>query len=154
MDRCRLTVAATGAFFHPLGDQTPIDCRYGEFLETADLPHKQLLCVTGDTLTSYGALQDPRAVVLWNMTGVNLQVQPGPEEAARIADAELLVGLTNEANDPPAGWLRVRSARVGEPQGGSQILWLDAGTRIIVRPANAGSTVIVRTLVIPGAIDH
>lgn len=150
MDRCRLTIAATGGFFHPLGDQTPIDCRYGEFLETVELPHKKILCVTAETIVDYGGLKNPRAVLVWNMTGMGSQVQPTPEEAARIAASELLVGLTNEAGDPPAGWLRILPYRKGEPQGGSQILWLAPGTRVVLRPANPGSTVIARTLVIPG----
>lgn len=150
-DHCRLSIAATGAFLHPLGDQTPIDCRYGESIDTVDLPHKQILCVSGPVLVSYGGLVNPRAVIVWNVSGEGLQVQPTPEEAAAIAATVLHVGLTAGDDPPlPAAWQEIRPAKPGSGLPGATILWLAPGASVMVRPANPGTTVTVRVLVIPG----
>jgi hypothetical protein len=150
-DHCRLSIAATGAFFHPLGDQTPIDCRYGELIDSVDLPHKQILRVSGPVLVSYGALVNPRAVIVWNVSGEGLQVRPTPEEAAAIAAAVLHVGLTAGDDPPlPTAWQEIRPAQPGSGLPGATILWLAPKARVILRPANPGTTVTVRVLVIPG----
>jgi len=119
MDQCRLSIAATGAFWHPLGDQTPIDCRYGETIDSVELPHRQLLRVSGDTPVNYGQLVNPRTVIVWNVSGLGLQVQPTEEEAAAIAAQVLLVGLTAcspgfSRSRPPEG-----GTTSGPPEGGT-----------------------------------
>lgn len=150
MDRCRLSVAATGAFLHPLGDQTPIDCRHSEWIDSIALPHRELLSVDTTTPVPYGSLVNPRAVVVWNLAGVGLQVQPTPEEAAAIAARVLEIGLTDQDLTAPTGWLQLPAALPGKPQGGSQLLWLAPGTRVVLRPAQAGVAVMARVLVLPG----
>lgn len=147
---CRLSIAATGAFLHPLGEQVPIDCRHGETIPTVRLPHRALLFVTDETLIPYGDLKDPRAVIIWNMSGVGLQTQPDEREAAAIAAKVLEIGLTDDTGLSVTGWLAIPPARPGRSQGGSQILWLSPGTRVAVRAANSQAAVCARVLVIPG----
>ena len=149
MDTCRFSINANGAFWHPLGDQTPIDCRYGETIKSCDLPHRQLAVITDQTTVSYGSLKNPRAVVIWNVAGVNIQTQPTEQEAAGIAKCILLVGLAG-ADGTPTGWQLLRPAVPGHDQGGSTTLWLAPGTRVVLRPANERTAVPVRVLVIPG----
>jgi hypothetical protein len=151
MEQCRLSIAATGAFLHPLGDQTPIDCRYGEMLDTVQLPHKQMLSVISEMVLAFGGLTNPRAVIVWNMSGLGLQVQPTEEQAAAIAAKVLEVGLIGpNASPSPSGWQSIRPTRPGQDLGGSTILWLAPGTRVVLRPATAGVNVLARVLVIPG----
>lgn len=158
-DLCRFSVAATGAFLHPLGDQTPIDCRYGELIDTVQLPHREMLYLTKPTVVPFGALQNPRAVVVWNMSGCNQQTQPTTEEAAAIAAQVLYVAVVSAdcPRDPTPddcrqlGWLELRPAGTGKSQGGSQVLWLAPGAHVVLRPATEAAAVVVRALVIPGA---
>lgn len=146
---CRLSIAATGAFLHPLGDQTPIDCRYGELIRTVDLPSRQLKVVDQVLAVDYGSLKNPRAVIVWNVSGQGLQSQPTPEEAAAIAAKVLLVGITGPDGATPTGWQDLRPAKIGEHQGGSTILWLAPGARVVLRPAGT-LAVTARVLVVPG----
>lgn len=148
-DFCRLSIAATGAFLHPLGDQTPIDCRYGELIRTVDLPGRCLKVVDQPLLVDYGSLKNPRAVIVWNVSGQGMQSRPTPEEAAAIAAKVLLVGITGPDGAAPTGWQELRPARIGEQQGGSTILWLAPGARVMLRPAGE-SPVTARVLVVPG----
>lgn len=151
MDVCRLSIAATGAFLHPLGDQTPIDCRYGEMIDTVDLPHRWVRLVNRETAVDFGALENPRAAIIWNVSGLGLQIQPTEEEAAKIAEQVLQVGLCGPIpGGTPEGWQSLRAARAGHDQGGSTILWLSPGTGVVVRPQNPGTSVLVRALIIPG----
>ena len=149
MDTCRLSINANGAFWHPLGDQTPIDCRYGETINSCDLPHRQMAVVEGDTFVKYGGLNNPRAVIVWNVAGLGLQTQPTEEEVKAIAGRMLLVGVTGDET-LPTGWQLLRPAIPGQDQGGSTTLWLAPGTRVVLRPAFTGARVPVRVLVIPG----
>ena len=149
MDTCRLSINANGAFWHPLGDQTPIDCRYGETINSCDLPHRQLAVIERETFVSYGSLKNPRAVVVWNVAGLGLQTQPTEEEAKAIAARMLFVGTTGDETIP-TGWQLLRPAIPGQDQGGSTTLWLAPGTRVVLRPAFTGARVPVRVLVIPG----
>lgn len=152
MERCYFSVNAQGAFNHPLGDQTPVDCRYGEFLDTVDLPHKHLLRVAMETVLGFGGLVNPRAVIVWNVSGQGLQIRPTDEEAAAIARQVLLVGLigSDGPSASPGGWQSLRPAAAGDLQGGSTILWLAPGTRVVLRPAEVDTAVLARILVLPG----
>lgn len=150
MEQCRLSIAATGAFMHPLGDQTPIDCRYGELLDTVQLAYRQMLSVSAETPVDYGPLRNPRAVIVWNVSGQGLQVQPTPEEAAQIAAQVLEVGQATVDAGIPNGWQEIRPAVPGSGLGGSTILWLPKNTQVYVRPATTGVRVLARVLVIPG----
>jgi hypothetical protein len=113
-----------------------------------------MLSVSEETLVDFGRLVNPRAVIVWNVSGLGLQVQPTEAEAAAIAAKVLEVGLCSlvgpDVWTSPAGWQSLRPARVGQDQGGSTVLWLASGTRVVLRPASAGVTVVTRVLVIPG----
>lgn len=158
MDQCRLSIAATGAFMHPLGDQTPIDCRYGETIDSLDLPHRRFVRVSAEMLLDYGGLRNPRAVVLWNVAGEGLQVIPTDEEAAAIAAKVLEVGLLGTV-EPSAdlasevrtlGWQSIRPACPGQGLSGNTILWLAPGARVVLRPATPGVDILAKVLVLPG----
>lgn len=151
MDQCRLTIAASGGYFHPFFEPLQIDGRYYEVINTPDIPHRQMLVVTDLVAVPFGSLVNPRALIVWNMTGVGLQSNPPPEERARIDASELDVGLTDDESRPPTAWLRIRPATVGWPHGGNQILYLAPGTRVMLRPVNPGHGVTAKILVIPGA---
>jgi hypothetical protein len=148
MDQSRLSINSTGAYWHPLGDQTPIDCRYGEMLDSVDLPHKILRVIEAEHIVDYGPLKNPRACIVWTVSGQGLQSKPTEEEAAAIAAQQLLVGLTGPGGERVTGWQLLRPAKPGEQLGGSAILWLAPGTRVVLRPMNA--RVSVRVLVLPG----
>lgn len=152
MDRCRLSIAATGAFLHPLGQQTPIDCRYGEFLPTVDLAYSRILQIKAVTCIPYGDLVNPRCVIVWNVSGQGLQVRPTEEEAAAIAAQVLLVGLVEGDGDATSvqGWQWLKPADPGSDLAGNTILWLAPGTRVVVRPADPNTYVMARVLVLPG----
>ena len=150
-DACRLSIAATGAFNHPLGDQTPIDCRYSELIDTVQLPHRQIVRVTEPTVIDYGALQNPRAVIVWNVSGEGLQLQPSPDERAAIAAQVLEVALLGpDGMGWSLGWQSIRPAVPGHSRGGSTILWLARGTRVMLRPELPDTYVMARVLVLPG----
>lgn len=152
LDLARLSVNASGAFYHPLGDQSTIDCRYGEVIDSIELPHRQLLQVQHPARVSYGSLINPRAVIVWNVSGVGLQTLPTEEEAAEIAARILLVGLCDGKHsvDEPRGWQMLLPARVGHDQGGSCILWLPPSTHVVLRPQSIDHPVLARLLIIPG----
>lgn len=150
-DVCRLSIAATGAFAHPLGDQTPIDCRYGELIDSVALPYREIVRVAEEQIVDYGRLRNPRAVIVWNVSGEGLQCNPTETAAAAIAAQVLEVGLIGpDAWTTPAGWQSILPAGPGHSRGGSTILWLAAGTRVVLRPGTPGVAVTVRILVLPG----
>ena len=154
MNKARLSMHTGGAFLHPLGDQTPIDCRYGETLRTEELPHRYYATVKDAELVDYGRLVNPRCVIVWNLAGHELLTMPDEEAKARLAKQELLVGLVDdfvgcEAIKPNACQL-LRPAEIGTGLGGNAILWLPAGARVVLAPHHAGCTVPARILVIPG----
>ena len=150
-NQSRLSIAATGAYMHPLGDQTPIDCRYGEHIDSEELPHRYYARVSAAELVEYGRLVNPRCVVVWNMAGQDLLTFPDEEEAARLARQDLLVGLTDGDHlTIPAARQLIRPAKVGSGLAGNAILWLEPGARVILLPRHAGTVVPARILVLPG----
>ena len=90
MDACQLSVNCTGAFWHPLGDNTPIDCRYGEQLQTVELPDRVLLCVTKRTMLDFGRIKHPRAIEVNNVSNQGEHVQPTEEESEAMERKVLL----------------------------------------------------------------
>lgn len=152
MHHARLSMHTGGAFLHPLGDQTPIDCRYGETLRTEELPHRYYATVKDAELVDYGRLINPRCVIVWNLAGHELLTMPDADEKAHLAKQELLVGLV-DAEHPtiiPGACQRLRPAEIGTGLGGNTILWLEPGSRVILLPRTALVTVPARILVIPG----
>jgi hypothetical protein len=147
MDLCRLSVNSTGAFFHPLGDQTTIDCRYGETIATAQLPDTQLLAVTGRTPLPMGRIHNARGVAIHNVSNQGTQTQPTAEEAAAMAGKILFVGF----GDASAPSLELPPMIPGKTQlGGSQFLWLILGADVWL-DTPSGVTVIARVQIFPGA---
>jgi len=143
-------VNTTGAFFHPIGDVTPIDCRYGEQLDTVDLPDKLLVRVTGKTPLSWGRVKHPRGVAVTNVSNQGTQTVPSPEEAAAMAARVLFVGFA-DATTPS---LRLPPMRPGvDPLGGSQFLWLATGAEVWLDVPD-GVTVIARIQIFPGGDDE
>lgn len=154
MNQSRISIAASGAFLHPLGDQTPIDCRYGELVDSEELPHRYHARVRDAELVEYGRLRNPRCVIVWNLAGQELLTVPTDEEAAQLQRQELLVGLV-DADSPtlPTAWQLLRPAQIGSGLGGNTILWLAPGSRVVLRPRHEDAIVPVRILVLPGNRD-
>jgi hypothetical protein len=150
MDRCRLSVNTTGAFFHPLGDVTPIDCRYGEQLDTVDLPDKMLVLVTGKTPIPWGRVKHPRGVAITNVSNQGTQTVPTEEQLQAMAGKVLYVGF----GDASKHSLRLPPMRPGQdPLGGSQFLWLESGAEVWL-DVPAGVTVTARIQIFPGGSDE
>jgi len=151
MNRARLSIASTGAYLHPLGDQTPIDCRYGETITSEELPHRYYARVADSELVEYGRLVNPRCVIVWNMAGQELLTIPTDEEAAELARQELLVGLVDGDHPTiPTARQLIRPAKLGSGLPGNVILWLAPGARVLLLPRYAGVIVPTRILVLPG----
>jgi len=147
MESCRLSVNTTGAFFHPLGDVTPIDCRYGEMLATVDLPDKLLLVVTGKTPIPWGRVKSPRAVAICNVSNQGTQSQPTPEERAAMASKILFVGFA----DSTVPSLELPPMVPGGQQfGGSQFLWLIPGVDVWLDVPD-GVSATARIQIFPGS---
>lgn len=152
MEHCRLSLVLTGAYLHPLGDQTPIESRTSELLDTVDLCHRQLLVINGTQLIPYGAIHDPLYVILWNVAGVGIQTQPTEDERARLAGQVLQVGLCPDSQPPliPGAWQDLPPPAVASGQSPCVILRPSRGSRVIVQPApHAGVSIPIRTLIIP-----
>ena len=152
MNKARLSMHTGGAFLHPLGDQTPIDCRYGETIQTEELPHRYHARISDAELVDYGRLVNPRAVIVWNLAGQDLLTVPDPEAAAELARQELLVGLVHHDRPtlPAGAWQLLRPAEIGTGLGGNTTLWLAPEARVVLRCHVDGVVVPVRILVIPG----
>jgi hypothetical protein len=155
VNQARLSLHTGGAFLHPLGDQTPIDCRYGETLQTEELPHRYHARVDMAQLVDFGRLVDPRAVIVWNLAGQRLLTMPSEEEKEHLAQQELLVGLVADAVGQinPLACQLLRPAEIGTGLGGNTILWLPPGARVVLAPRQAGCAIPARVLVIPGDRD-
>jgi len=151
MQHARLSIASSGAYLHPLGDQTPIDCRYGETIDSEELPHRYYARVSDAELVEYGRLQNPRCVIIWNVAGQELLTIPTEEEAAELARQDLLVGLV-DGNSPtiPAARQLIRPAKLGSGLPGNVILWLAPGAQVLLIPRYTGVVVPARILVLPG----
>jgi hypothetical protein len=149
MDQCRLSVNTTGAFFHPLGDVTPIDCRYGETLATVDLPDKLLLSVTGKTPIPWGRVKQPRAVAITNVSNQGTQAQPTLEESAAMAARVLFVGF-GDATAPSLSLPPMVPSK--QDFGGSQFLWLIPGVDVWLDVPD-GVAVVAKIQIFPGAND-
>ena len=149
MEKCRLSVNTSGAFFHPLGDQTPIDCRYGEDLATVDLPDKMLLRVDSKILIPWGRIKRPRAVEIHNVSNQGVQVNPTEEELVTMQGKVLLVGFAN--SDYPS--LSLPPMIPGKTQfGGSQFLWLAPGSAVWLSVPE-GVSATARIAIFPGDDD-
>jgi hypothetical protein len=154
MNQARLSMHTGGAFLHPLGDQTPIDCRYGETIKTEELPHRYHARVSDAELVDFGRLVNPRCVVVWNLAGQDLLTMPDEETARSIASQDLLVGLVDVDHPTiPGACQLLRPASIGTGLGGNTILWLEPGARVLLKPRWSGVTVPVRILVTPGDFD-
>lgn len=149
MDKCRLSLNSTGAFFHPLGDVTPIDCRYGEDTATVGLPDKMLMVVRERTLLDWGRVKRPRAVAIHNVSNHGAQSMPTNEELAVMRQRIVYVGFGDNANAS----LELPPLLPGKTQfGGNQFLWLASGATVWLDvPAGAAAT--VRVQIFPGSDD-
>lgn len=149
MDDCRLSLNVTGAFLHPLGDQTPIDCRYGETLKTAELPDRQILYVEARTRLDFGRVKNPRAVVIHNVSNQGEQVQPSEEERVMMERRVLFVGFGE--NQAPSIELPP-SVPGGNQFGGGQFLWLARGASVWL-DVTPGYGTVARVAIFPGNRD-
>lgn len=151
MDQSQLALILSGAFFHPLGDQQPIEARTCELINSPDLCHRQLLYVREPTVVPYGGLVNPLLILIWNLAGVGQQTIPTEEEQAAIAARVLRVGLCGP-EDPAT---LQGSAQLLQPppvcSGYSPacVLRPEPGARVIVAPRSPGEAVPIRVLVIP-----
>lgn len=146
MDQCRLAVNTSGCFYHPIGDQTPIDCRYAESLATVELPDKQLLYVSGRHVIDWGRIKHPRGLEIHNLSNVGTQSQPTDEEREKMQAKILRVGF----NDDPLPAIELPPYVPGGNQfGGSQFLWLAPGVRVWLDVA-PGSTATAKVIMYPG----
>ena len=149
MEKCRLSLNSTGAFFHPLGDQTPIDCRYGEDIATVDLPDKRLLRIENKHHLDWGRIKSPRAVEIHNVSNQGIQVHPSEEELAVMALNVLYVGFG--CSKGPS--LMLPPIIPSKTQfGGSQFLWLSPGADVWLDVAQ-GTSATVRVTIFPGDDD-
>jgi hypothetical protein len=149
MEKCRLSVNTSGAFFHPLGDQTSIDCRYGEDLATVDLPDKMLLCVREKIVIPWGRIKRPRGIEIHNVSNQGIQVQPTEEQLAEMVGKVLLIGFGD--SDEPA--LSLPPMIPGKTQfGGSQFLWLAPGASVWLSVPE-GVSALARIALFPGDDD-
>jgi len=154
MDSCRLSLVVSGVFNHPLGDQTPIDLRYGEDIATVELPERKLLVITEPTvLTTH--LVNPRAVIVENLAGLGLQTLPTDEEAAAIAAKVLLLGVSEPDRSDASGGqpLLLHPAKAGQSKAQGQFLWLAPGAVVSVRPA-LGVPIPIRAIWFPAGAWH
>lgn len=146
MEQGRLSVVITGAYAHPF-DQTAIDARYGELVDSPDLPHKTLQHVGGEAVPLDTGARAARFVLITNATGSELERYPTPAEAAALRRCVLLV--CDQAGRaicalPPADPGRM-------PQGCSQPLFLAEGVRLTLRAAHPDAQCVARVVAVPGA---
>jgi hypothetical protein len=148
-EQCRLSVNTSGCFYHPFGDQTTIDCRYGELLATFDLPNKQILYVTERHVIDWGKIKRPRGIEIHNASNLGTQSQPTDEERERMQGRILFVGFNDDTQ--PAITLPPYVPGVNQ-FGGSQFLWLADGVRCWL-DVPAGAKTSAKVIVYPGASD-
>lgn len=151
MEQCRLSVNTSGAFYHPLGDVTTIDCRYGELLSTVDLPDKLLLLVDRKTPIPFGRVKCPRAIVITNVSNHGIQQQPTAEELAEMEQKILYVGFNAAETYHNYASLELPPMVPGKQEfGGSQFLWLRPGADVWL-DVPEGVSVTARIQIFPGA---
>lgn len=149
MNKCRLSVNIQGAFMHPLGDQTPIDCRYGEDLATESLPDKALMLVKDKSIIDWGRVKRPRGLEIKNVSNQNTDTMPTEDELAIMQRRILYVGFGD--SDVPA--LELPPVVPGRSQfGGCQFLWLAPGAVVWLSTAT-GVTTTARVQIFPGSND-
>lgn len=146
-EKCRLSVNLTGAFLHPLGDQTPIDCRYGETIETVQLSDHDLVLVTGRQWVGYGRVTSPRAVTITNVSNQGAQSMPPADELERMRQRVLLIGFGDNTEPSLALPPMVPG---GSPFGCGQLLWLCRGATVWL-DVPAGMTAQAKIQAFPGA---
>lgn len=149
MEQARFSLVIGGAYWSPLGDQTPIDSRWSEVYSSVELPHRQMLLAGEATLVPQGPLHHPLAILVWNCAGVGQQTQPTDQERAETEAKVLLVGLTADGT-PPAAWQSLPPPKLGSGHNPCLVLRPAAGARICLQPAVPGLQIPVRVLVIPG----
>jgi len=148
MEPSRLTVTVNGAYWHPLGDVTPIDSRYSETIATEDLPDRALLKISGP-IRLQTHLQAPRGVMLENLAGKGLQKQPTDEEAAELARKVLCVGVWQKGT-MGGHPIELHPCRPGAPMGQGQFFWLGPGAVISVAPREPGVEITIKITWFPG----
>jgi hypothetical protein len=149
MNKCRLSVNVSGAFMHPLGDQTPIDCRYGEDLATESLPDKALIVVREKTVVGWGRVKRPRGLEIKNVSNQTAQNMPEEGELEAMRKRVLYVGFGD--SDTPV--LKLPPFVPGGAQfGGCQFLWLSPGAVVWLGTA-PGAMTTARVQIFPGGDD-
>jgi hypothetical protein len=150
-DQGRLSVCVTGAHHHPLGDVTPIDVRCSELLDSADLPVRHLMAVTGPTSIAFAPLKDPRGLLIHNLAGENVQTIPTDAAAAELARKVLRIAMVGSTFINPQDYmLELHPARPGHYPGQGQFLWLAPGAHVVVAPREPGLTIPIRVTIFPG----
>jgi hypothetical protein len=149
MNHCRLSVNVSGAFMHPLGDQTPIDCRYGEDLATEALPDKALIVVREKTVVGWGRVKHPRGLEIKNVSNQTTQKMPEEDELEAMRRSILYVGFGD--SDTPV--LELPPFVPGGTQfGGAQFLWLAPGA-VVWLSTTPGALTTARVQIFPGGED-
>lgn len=145
----RLTVIQTGAFQHSWGEVVPIETRYEELIDTEELPERRILQVAHNRVLLLN-VQHARAVVVRNLAGQNMTVQPTSDEAIRLGEQIVYVGLVEDPEQQPTGWQELRPAKPGSHFGGATTVWLAKQTRVVLRAADPLNPVPVHIMAIPG----
>lgn len=150
VEKSRLTVVNNGAFQHAWGDTYPVEQRYQELIDTEQLPETFYLKIKQFTILE-SRLTHPRAVIVWNVSGQHLRVQPTATEADALSKQILQVGLRSEWSDAkPDGWQILYPCRAGDQLYPSTLLWLGPETRVCLQPQYASNPLQVKVMAIPG----
>ena len=151
MEKSQLALVTTGAFMHPIDQQTNIESRWSELIDSPALCHRACLHVDKPTVVPYGDLVNPLLVIIWNLAGVGQQTIPTAEERAAIEACVLRVGLCGPDDPPliPGAWQILPPPRVCSGHTPSCILRPEPGTRVLVTPQTPGTAVPIRVLCIP-----
>ena len=145
MDSSRLSLAVRGAYTHALGDVTPIDICYGETIDSPDLPPRKMLVVSGRTELRSADCEDPRAVLIQNVSNQGTQTMPTADELAAMRRRVLLVGF----NEDPTPALELPPMIPGEqPYSCGQLLWLASGATVWLDTLD-GAQAVARVVFFP-----
>jgi hypothetical protein len=154
MSTSQLRLHLNGAHFHPAEQQpTAIDLRYGETIDSEELPVNRLATTETPAKLNFGDLLNPRLVVIRNLAGAYLETFPDEEGAAALAKQVLRVGvLPAGENNPTAADLPLRllPREAGRTLGGSQALWLADDVEVWIAPEDSEQPVLMRATIFPG----
>lgn len=150
MEKSQLALILGGAFMQPFGDQTPIESRWCELIDSELLAYRQMLYVDKEWIVPYGGLTDPVLVIVWNVAGVGEQRIPTVEQAEHHARKVIRVGLLDES-DPRivcSGYQSLPPPPIGSGYSPACVIRPEPGTRVVVAPRHE-LAVPCRIIVIP-----